>query len=316
MANLPEADYANLDKLNAAIASDPTFHYLSLHANNGDQQSIQALEDLAASKGFPVPDNVTWGPGGFQNIGGSIPTWMKIAAAGTAGLATLGLVDPLIFGAEGGAEAAGAGGGAAATGAGTTAAVADPFAAGAAAGDTAASVGAGTAAGAAGGASGAAAGGGAAAAGGGFLSGLSKVAGPLIGGAFGLAGAALQAHSASDAAKANAQIQQEALDFEKAQLAQKQAALQPYVDTGNQSRGQLSYLLGIGPNNGPNPISTNTPPPTAAPPAPTSTGQIGGIASGFLPSVVQMKDPNGMIESVPASQVNHYLSLGATLVNA
>lgn len=294
MANLPEADYGNLNKLNAAIASDPTFHYLALHANNGDQQSIQALKDLAASKGFPVPDNVAWDAGSFQNTGGSIPTWMKVAGIGLAGLGVAGLAAPAFFGAEGGAEAAGAGGGAAAGGTGTAAAVADPFAAGMAAGDTAAGVGAGTAAGAAGGASGAAAGGGAAAAGGGFLSSLGKVAGPLISGGFGLAGAALQAHATSAAAKANAQIQQEALDFEKAQLAQKQAALQPYVDTGNQSRGQLAYLLGIGPNNGPNPINTNTP----------------------MPAQVQMRDPNGQIESVPASQVAHYQSLGATLVNA
>jgi hypothetical protein len=297
MANLPEADYANLDKLNAAIASDPTFHYLALHANNGDQQSIQALKDLAASKGFPVPDNVACDAGSFQNTGGSIPTWMKVAGIGLAGLGVAGLAAPAFFGVEGGAEAAGAGGaGATAAGAGTgainaTMATGVPAAltgGGATSLGTAGAVGAGGAAGAAGGSAGGAAG-----AGSGFLSTVGKLA-PIISGGFGLAGAALQAHATSDAAKANAQIQQEALDFEKAQLAQKQAALQPYVDTGNQSRGQLAYLLGIGPNNGPNPINTNTP----------------------MPAQVQMRDPNGQIESVPASQVAHYQSLGATLVNA
>jgi hypothetical protein len=315
MANLPEADYANLDKLNAAIASDPTFHYLSLHANNGDQQSIQALKDLAASKGFPVPDNVAWDAGSFQNTGGSIPTWMKVAGIGLGGLATLGLAAPALFAggggaaaAGGGAEAAGAGaGGATAAGVGGSTVTLPALTGGGLTIDGVPAVGAtlasggpilsagagGGAAGAAGGASGGAAGG-AAGAGSGFLSGLGKIAGPLISGGFGLAGAALQAHATSDAVKANAQIQQEALDFEKAQLAQKQAALQPYVDTGNQSRGQLAYLLGIGPNNGPNPISTNTP----------------------MPAQVQMRDPNGQIESVPASQVAHYQSLGATLVNA
>jgi hypothetical protein len=109
MANLPEADQGMLDRMNAALQADPQFQYLSLHANNGDQQALQQLKDLAASKGFPVGDNATWAAGRFQNAGGSIPLWMKLAGVGLGGV---GLAAPALF-AGGGGAAAGAGGGAA-----------------------------------------------------------------------------------------------------------------------------------------------------------------------------------------------------------
>lgn len=171
-------------------------------------------------------------------------------------------------------------------------------------------------------------------------------------GAAGTAGAsAIAAHGASAAAKDQAQVAQEALDFEKQQLAQKQGLLTPYEALGNESGSQLAGLLGlanpeavgaamsaaraigspsaaatptVGPKTSFSPNGVGYKPPVGPGAGPSTSFSPNGVGASNLQSLgpgspnasqtVKMMAPDGTVQSVPVAQVPHYQALGAQVI--
>lgn len=160
---------------------------------------------------------------------------------------------------------------------------------------------------------------GATTAGGGTLAalGLNPISAAILGGST-LANL-YGAHQAANASKAASAAQQagaqKALDFNANLFGQQQQAFKPYQDTGQAAISQLGSLL------------TNARPPSmpasvsrvvGGAPQPSALAQINpsplqgpSQAAGGL---VTLKSPDGEVGQVPAAQVQHWLSKGATLV--
>lgn len=157
----------------------------------------------------------------------------------------------------------------------------------------------------------------------------------------GLVNSLIQANASGKATDAQQAYLQQALDYEKQQDAlNRQIAadkvkleagryatyagnISPYLATGNAAAGRAASLLGVTP-----PAPMNAPP---APP-PTTTGSI-AAATGATPApgvttqpqartadqpaaMVSLRAPDGSVQQRPASELQHWLSKGATQVAA
>lgn len=127
-----------------------------------------------------------------------------------------------------------------------------------------------------------------------------------------------------EAAKIQAQSTKDALDFAKQGYVEQQKQLAPYVGTGGAAITKLSQLTGLG-----TPAPYQVPPmlqnlgsaPSGAtntsglqPSPPTSTSGATGSPSTSTGPLVSLRAPTGEIAQKPASEVQHWLSLGATVV--
>lgn len=158
----------------------------------------------------------------------------------------------------------------------------------------------------------------------GWLSLAGQIATPLVGGY--LADKAntdatqIATQGQLEAAKIQAQSTKDALDFAKQGYITQQQQLAPYVGTGDAAITKLSQLTGLG-----------TPKPYVIPPilqnlgsgaSPTSTSglqapqapQPSTAPSSSTQQMVTLKAPNGDIAQKPASEVQHWVSLGAQIV--
>lgn len=139
--------------------------------------------------------------------------------------------------------------------------------------------------------------------------------------------------AATNAAKTQADSAAKAQQVASDQFAQAKAAEQPYLQAGANAAGTLGGLMG--PSAGrpayvrpvqPPPMSNGMsggPGPNVG--APVATGMatgpgpagsnvsMGSIAPTPQP-MVTLRGPDGSVQSVPASQAGHYVSLGATVV--
>jgi len=152
---------------------------------------------------------------------------------------------------------------------------------------------------------------------------LAPVLGTVVPTVGGLIGATIQSNAATDAEAKRQEGIKAALDFEKQQYADLNGRLQPYIQAGTTSTDRMSQLLGL-------PARTDTTA-TAAPArgpavqnynAPTVTGMQPAASVGTQPlprsgdpgQMVTLQAPNGEVQAVPANQVDHYVGLGAKVL--
>lgn len=179
---------------------------------------------------------------------------------------------------------------------------------------------------------------------------LTAAIGPVVGGLGQIYSANQQANANTDAAKIQADSIAKALAFAKEEYAAKVGALTPYISAGTTSSDRINQLLGLPARQGTTTTGPgSTLPPTApappgggfgpntstAPPAPPvgtpgtyqpgspndpnkplTTSPVTAPASATQTGqMVLMAEPGGTQKAVPASEVPHWLSVGATLVN-
>jgi hypothetical protein len=156
---------------------------------------------------------------------------------------------------------------------------------------------------------------------------------PLIGGATSAAGTIvgglIASNAAGTASAAQAQTAADALAFDKQAYADMVGRLTPYINAGTGAITHATALLNAGsqgtqPANY-SPLATSQPlangatyGPAAPVPLPTSTPLAApSPQSGtqVQPGYVLLASPDGVTKAVPASQAQHYISLGATPVN-
>lgn len=130
-----------------------------------------------------------------------------------------------------------------------------------------------------------------------------------------LVGASIQSNANTDAAKIQADSVQKALDFEKQQYADLTGRLAPYVAAGTTSTDRMSQLLGLPAR----PQTTATAPPTRGP----SVANYGGPSPAAAPAqaptapaMITIQAPNGQTKQVPASEQQHWESVGAKVLGA
>lgn len=176
-----------------------------------------------------------------------------------------------------------------------------------------------------------------------ILQGIPGVVGNIV-------GANIQSTGIKEAAEIQAKSTKEALDFEKAQYADLVGRLTPYIASGTTSTDRMSQLLGLPAR----PSTTAAPwpgpeGPTALAPPPTSPGRVitpepvpggrfpmpntGGVNPQGVPKLnpdgthstpppatferintVLMRAPDGSTKAVPASEVDHWRSRGAEVL--
>lgn len=126
----------------------------------------------------------------------------------------------------------------------------------------------------------------------------------------GLIGGKMQADAQRDAANAEAEAAEKALDWQKQVYATRQKQLAPAIGVGNGATVRMGELMGIATPEGGWPVDipaepqaqSRQPAPAAAPAAPQPE------------ATVMIKAPTGQTKEVPASQVAYYESKGATRV--
>lgn len=165
----------------------------------------------------------------------------------------------------------------------------------------------------------------------------SKIAAPLattaVSGAFQYAGTKAQIDAQQHASDVQAKYLQDALDWQKAQYAQRRTDLSPAINTGNAATYKLGDLMGLpatsGPYAPPTPAHQDLGLPTTStgpannwspstPPAPVqpgtaATGNQGPTVNG-QPQMVALRSPNGTVGYVPIGRVNDALAAGAQRV--
>lgn len=171
---------------------------------------------------------------------------------------------------------------------------------------------------AAGVASAAGAGAGAAGAGAAAAKGLPSWLAPVLTGVVpavgSLVGASIQSNANTDAEKIRAEGVQKALDFEKQQYADLTGRLAPYVAAGTTSTDRMAQLLGLPAR----PQTTATAPPTRGP-AVANYGGPAPAAPASAPAaqpLITIQAPNGQTKQVPASEQQHWESVGAKVLGA
>ncbi len=160
-----------------------------------------------------------------------------------------------------------------------------------------------------------------AAVGGGAGSLLHSLLPSIIGGGAALGGAAISAHSNTEAAKIAAEQADKALAIQQQQYALQRQDTAPYRALGQGAVGNLGFLSGIA---APTPdeltqlsstVPKTAPPalPTASTPPQPSLATLGQPSSGSS-QMVQVRSPSGSIGTIPAAMLQQALAAGATQV--
>lgn len=121
----------------------------------------------------------------------------------------------------------------------------------------------------------------------------------LIGAGLSAAGSVASSKIQSNAAKTASQQQQTAAD-------QAAARLQPYTAAGLPATNALSYLMGLQPQGSQLPANGTG----SSSVFPGGVGSVQGNAAGIV-----MRAPDGSQKLIPASDVDHYKQLGATVID-
>jgi hypothetical protein len=141
---------------------------------------------------------------------------------------------------------------------------------------------------------------------------------PLIGSGISTAGQLIGAGIQSSGIQAAAQIQAQstanALAFEKQRYADLMSRLAPYMASGTSASDRMAQLLGL-----PGASATAPPPYTSyslpsASSTPSASASAAPASAPAAQSLVTMKAPDGSMQQVNQSDVQHYISKGATVV--
>lgn len=136
----------------------------------------------------------------------------------------------------------------------------------------------------------------------------------IIGVGGNIVGSYLNSSATKDAAEKSLAASREGIEYLKGEKKQEREDFAPYAEAGKGALSKLNFGIGIG---NPGDYTSNGAPKSLTPPGDprvSPSSPAGQVIQNASNQTAQMMGPDGSIETVKASDVPHYIQLGAKVV--